>query len=181
MPTAMENGRDRNGWLTAALRVLAIGYAGALTFVLLHPDAFTLLGLGAKSVESQVDASVPGFLQHLSAYLLLGIVLQAGFGGQCGPARGVFLFTILHGGVTEAIQAVVPNRTADWFDLAANVSGAVLSAAACQGIARWACSGGPAARLAAETLSVGPNGAECSSPAGDGCARAPSRRSMDIT
>ncbi|MGE0374281.1 MAG: VanZ family protein [Planctomycetaceae bacterium] len=119
------------GRLRAVVQPVAVAYTAALTFLLVHPDAFALLGWGAKSVESQVDASIPGFFQHLSAYVLLGMLLQAGFVGPHCPAWCLFVLTVLHGVATESIQALVPHRTADAADLLADISGALIALGVC--------------------------------------------------
>jgi len=106
-------------------------YCLVLTLFLVHPDAFALFGAGAKGVESDVDATVPGALQHLSAYALLGILLSAGFVGRRRPAVWIGAAAMLHGLATESIQAFVPNRTFDWGDLAANLVGGLVSIAVC--------------------------------------------------
>ncbi len=116
----------RLGW-----QAVAAGYLLVLTLLLVHPDAFALFGMGAKSVEKQVDVTVPGMLQHFTAYVLLGILLSVGFAGPRFTPMSILLFALLHGATTESIQAFVPNRTADWWDLLANTSGAMLSVACC--------------------------------------------------
>src|SRR5690606_22246186 len=96
-----------------------------------HPDVFAWFGTGGKSVEKEIDASLPGVLQHLSAYLLLGTMFCIGFVRSRASAVWVLCLLALHGLTTEAIQAWVPNRTCDWRDLMANMLGAIFSVALC--------------------------------------------------
>ena len=96
--------RFRRTW-RLGIQAVAVAYLLALTLLLVHPDVFAWLGMGAKSVEKQVDVTVPGLLQHFSAYVLLGVLLYVGFVGPRFPAMSILAVTVLHGLTTESIQA----------------------------------------------------------------------------
>ncbi|MBX3438639.1 MAG: VanZ family protein [Planctomycetaceae bacterium] len=124
-------------WPYRLIQCVATIYLIVLTLFLVHPDAFSLFGAGAKAAEAGVDATVHGLLQHFSAYFLLGTLLRWAFVGARVSTRTVLIFLVLHGATTETIQAFVPNRTADWRDLLANISGVVASVAVYALCRRW--------------------------------------------
>ena len=84
---------------------------------------FSLFGLGAKTVEGEIDASVHGMVQHAGAYGLLTILLLSAFATSQRIRRALVMFAVIHGLVTEGIQAFVPQRTAGIDDFVANVAG----------------------------------------------------------
>jgi hypothetical protein len=92
-------------------------------------------------VSSLSDVSLPGGVSDVSlhslAYLGLAVIvvraLAGGLPRRIGlrVAAGALLLTVAYGASDELHQMVVPGRSAEWSDLLADATGAVIGTIAC--------------------------------------------------
>ena len=97
----------------------AIGFGLLLTYLLVVPSPFWMFGDDGVATEQVVDRSVSGFVQHLIAYAVFTALLLMAIGGR---RRWILspLVAATHCVLTEFVQAFVPMRHADWYDVVAN-------------------------------------------------------------
>jgi VanZ family protein len=77
-----------------------------------------------------VGPNLSGFIQHLTAYLIYGLLLQRTFSRFSVPRRNAIVASVLAGLIlgifTEAIQLFIPNRVADIVDFVADIIGVLI-------------------------------------------------------
>jgi VanZ family protein len=86
--------------------------------------------LGSPSNLPQLDIPLSDKLEHLAAYLMLGLLLLRGWTRQSRPGRvaivSSFILASLWGLYLEFMQGLTPNRTYDLWDQAVNTLGVAL-------------------------------------------------------
>ena len=71
-----------------------------------------IIGLSVTPGTLRPQTGVSGYVEHLSAYILLGLVLALGWALQLRRIMAV-LFTFALGSVIEVLQLWIPGRTGD--------------------------------------------------------------------
>lgn len=115
-------------------RLFSGGYVVLLTYLLVVPHPLWMFGASGKTAEESIDRSISGFVQHVSAYAILCVLLVTAF-GRGGKRALLFcaVFSLGHAVLTEVIQYFVPFRHPDWRDVLANVLGVIVGAGATAG------------------------------------------------
>ena len=103
--------------LARAVRVLVVAWA---VIILVLSVTAPLPGAGI----------LPDKAVHFAAYAVLTVLLRRSLGaaGVGPPALLAVAAAVSYGALIEAIQAFLPWRRAEWWDLGANALGAVLGA-----------------------------------------------------
>jgi hypothetical protein len=108
--------------LLQAVRAVCVLYWAGLTVLLLAPDPAALLGMERPPGTAKLRGV------HLAFFLVLGVLIAA---SRWPPAtRWMAGLTIGYAILTELLQGLVPNRTVELLDLAENLAGLALGAAA---------------------------------------------------
>ncbi len=114
--------KSPGGWLTLAL---AVAYAAVLAAVLWSSDPFRLAGSAQGALRQWFRAYVEP-VAHLLAFMPLGWLMAV---GRWPLRRGAVLGALLAYAVgSEAVQALVPQRSVQWEDALQNVAGLALGA-----------------------------------------------------
>jgi VanZ family protein len=110
-----------------AWHILATLYLACLSWMLLTPDPWILLGDTGDRLAEQVERTLADHFQHAAAFALLAILAQLALRDtRAGrfPIRTAML--LAYASTTEAAQSLIPNRHFEWSDLAANLAGLVV-------------------------------------------------------
>ncbi|MCA9048029.1 MAG: VanZ family protein [Planctomycetaceae bacterium] len=108
-------------------------YWGALSWLVLAPDPWWILGSSGRSVETTVDYTFADHIQHGSVYGLLAAMLAVS-AVKTRWLTVLFCGGLLHAVLTEIAQYWIPLREFDLRDMSANVVGFLLFWIICQGV-----------------------------------------------
>jgi len=101
-----------------------LAYAVLLTYLLLAPHPLWLLGYPGRVIETAVDGTLSGYLQHGLAYAVLAwLLVLASRTGRGSWRVACVLLALAHGILAEWLQGFVPGRYSIWPDGLANVVG----------------------------------------------------------
>lgn len=96
-----------------------VAILAVVTWGLLWPDPYMPLeGFGMQSF-----ASVSDTMQHCTVFAVLTMVMATLGQRVSQPVARLVVFLLLYSAMTEVLQILVPGRTADLRDLAANTAG----------------------------------------------------------
>ena len=102
----------------------ALAYAVLLTYLLLTPHPLWLLGYTGRVIETTVDGTISGYIQHGLAYAVLAWLLVSASRTASGSWQiACVLLALAHGILAEWLQGFVPARHSIWPDGLANVVG----------------------------------------------------------
>jgi VanZ family protein len=87
---------------------------------------FMIVLLSVIPADVQVRTGLSKGLEHMSAYLLLGLVLAAAYGGRRSSAPIIVALLIAVSGALEIVQQWIPGRTVSLVDWGAGVVGTLV-------------------------------------------------------
>jgi len=101
-----------------------IVYAVVLTYLLLTPSPLWFLGVSGQVIETAVDRTLVGYVQHGLAYSLLACLLIWATRFVTAYWQAVWMLVAMaHGIAAEWLQCFVPYRHVEWSDGMANALG----------------------------------------------------------
>lgn len=117
--------KDIQGLLLA----ISVLWMLALTLSLLQPIAKPPLGIGGNDTTPSLGREVLFSSLHLLTFILTTVLWcwAVDHGGRQGRVLGIILCALLGYGIwIEWMQASIPNRSAQWWDMLANSIGIAL-------------------------------------------------------
>jgi VanZ family protein len=122
-----STGPRRGLWVA---RIAAVTFTLLLTYFLVAPAPLALFGVLGDVAQQRLARSVTDSVQHAVAYAIFTALWILATRKRTSRLAVIGL-AVLHGAATEAVQALMPPRHSDWFDMLANLcgitSGAVLA------------------------------------------------------
>lgn len=105
-------------------QLLALLYLALLSWMLLAPDPWIVLGEGGDRLAKQASRTFADYFQHAGAFLLLTILADRALHVTGTDRLGLRVAILLGYAVfTEIAQAWIPDRQFQWSDLLANLLG----------------------------------------------------------
>ncbi len=105
-------------------QLLALLYLALLSWMLLAPDPWIVLGEGGDRLAKQASRTFADYFQHAGAFLLLTILADRAMHVTGTDRFGLRVAMLLSYAVfTEVVQAWIPDRQFQWSDLLANLLG----------------------------------------------------------
>jgi VanZ family protein len=116
--------------MQGVIRLICIGYAAFLTFLLLTADPLWWIGMRAG-----LPQLVSMFFQaaHASSFFMLAVLALAA--RWPAPRWMIVALLVAYAGATEVAQIFLPPRTAEWQDWILDLVGIAVGAGACWTVA----------------------------------------------